>query len=351
MTRTPTASILACAAILTASSAASAQMSLTPLPGRIALGKTSTIGIGIRVDESLGDFAVGAVIFDITAAPQLNLIDFTWDAALSGPDYFEIGGLPMPQTALYGTPDLAVPIPSNGVLRVGTLTLRGDVAGQFSMNFVTLLADENLAQLPLDGLAVQVAVIPDTDQDGILDDEDNCISIPNADQANADADGFGDACDPCDNDPDNDIDQDGFCADEEDCPLDGDKTASGECGCGVPDADSDGDGAADCNDPCPNDADDDRDEDGVCGDSDNCPDVANPDQADSDGDGQGDACQDPAGQPEPQNRPRPPFPPGDEFCGVCGAGGGSSVMLTLMGLLTLRLRPRRTGRRHASAGR
>ena len=30
-----------------------------------------------------------------------------------------------------------------------------------------------------------------------------------------------------------------------------DKTEPGLCGCGVPDVDSDGDGAFDCEDPCP----------------------------------------------------------------------------------------------------
>jgi hypothetical protein len=37
------------------------------------------------------------------------------------------------------------------------------------------------------------------------------------------------------------------------CPDDPAKTAPGQCGCGVPDTDSDGDGIADCNDACPSD--------------------------------------------------------------------------------------------------
>ncbi|MBK7084174.1 MAG: lamin tail domain-containing protein [Flavobacteriales bacterium] len=39
------------------------------------------------------------------------------------------------------------------------------------------------------------------------------------------------------------------------CPDDPNKTASGICGCGVQDTDTDSDGTADCNDGCPNDAD------------------------------------------------------------------------------------------------
>jgi len=37
--------------------------------------------------------------------------------------------------------------------------------------------------------------VTDTDNDGVPDDEDNCVLVPNADQADADGDGFGDACD------------------------------------------------------------------------------------------------------------------------------------------------------------
>jgi hypothetical protein len=36
--------------------------------------------------------------------------------------------------------------------------------------------------------------LPDVDGDGIPDAEDNCLSVSNADQADADGDGFGDAC-------------------------------------------------------------------------------------------------------------------------------------------------------------
>ncbi|MDQ4065544.1 MAG: thrombospondin type 3 repeat-containing protein, partial [Actinomycetota bacterium] len=73
---------------------------------------------------------------------------------------------------------------------------------------------------------------PDTDDDGVPDAADNCPNVANADQADSDGDGTGDACDT---------------------PPDSD-------GDGVPDA------------------------------SDNCPDVANADQADRDADGVGDAC-------------------------------------------------------------
>ena len=48
----------------------------------------------------------------------------------------------------------------------------------------------------------------DSDGDGVLDSKDNCISIPNPQQANTDLDGMGNACDP-------DDDNDGLSDEEE----------------------------------------------------------------------------------------------------------------------------------------
>jgi hypothetical protein len=42
-----------------------------------------------------------------------------------------------------------------------------------------------------------VHVGPDSDGDGVIDEEDNCPLVPNADQSDADGNGRGDACDPC----------------------------------------------------------------------------------------------------------------------------------------------------------
>jgi hypothetical protein len=178
---------------------------------------------GYGSSGSSGPFSVGDVPTDITNA------DFNED----------------------GNPDLAVTNYNSNNVSV----LRGDGTGSFdpATNFEVgagspidiTSADFNgdgkpdLAVANYNSATVSVLLntpdaAPDADSDGVPDSTDNCPAVANADQADADGDGIGDACDT---------------------PI-------------GPDADGDG----------------------VLDSTDNCPAVANAGQADADGDGIGDAC-------------------------------------------------------------
>jgi hypothetical protein len=110
----------------------------------------------------------------------------------------------------------------------------------------------------------------DTDEDGIADTVDNCPAIANANQANADGDSMGDACDAL-----TDSDGDTVADDTDNCPN----------AANMDQADVDSDGTGDVCDALT-----DSDGDTVADDTDNCPNAANMDQADVDSDGTGDVC-------------------------------------------------------------
>lgn len=129
---------------------------------------------------------------------------------------------------------------------------------------------------------------PDQDEDGIPDNEDNCVAVPNFEQEDGDGDSVGDACDNCplhDNASQDDSDEDGV-GDACDNCVDDTNTEQ---------ENSDADSLGDACDNCPfddNEAQEDADQDGVGDLCDNCVDTANPDQTNTDGEGPGDACDD-----------------------------------------------------------
>jgi hypothetical protein len=164
----------------------------------------------------------------------------------------------------------------------------------------------------------------DADDDGVGDQCDNCLFIPNGvDQANdpntgnqTDTDGDSDG-DACDSDDDGDLVDDP----NDNCPRV--KNAA--------QTNSDTDDHGDACDNCPMDANNsqtDTDGDGLGNACDNCPSVDNQSQTDSDGDGVGDACDNCRFVPNGPNDPNagnqtdsdmdcatPPFDGSDPRCG------------------------------------
>ncbi|MDX1692191.1 MAG: thrombospondin type 3 repeat-containing protein [Ketobacteraceae bacterium] len=140
---------------------------------------------------------------------------------------------------------------------------------------------------------------PDTDGDGVADDEDNCPLDANTDQADADGNGIGDVCDTGGGTGTTDTDNDGVDDSVDNCPfdpnpdqLDTDGNGIGDVcdtGGGTGGTDSDNDGVPDSDDPFPFNALEtaDTDQDGVGDNQDDFPNDPS-EQFDTDGDGVGD---------------------------------------------------------------
>ncbi|XP_052444895.1 thrombospondin-4-B-like [Carassius gibelio] len=157
---------------------------------------------------------------------------------------------------------------------------------------------------------------PDADGDGIPNEQDNCWLTPNINQLNTDKDSHGNACDNCirvDNPDQRDTDSDGL-GDACDDDMDGDGLKNFLDNCqrvkNRDQLDRDGDGVGDACDSCPDipnpnqsdidndlvgdscDTNQDSDGDGHQDSKDNCPLVINSSQLDTDKDGLGDECDD-----------------------------------------------------------
>jgi hypothetical protein len=80
-------------------------------------------------------------------------------------------------------------------------------------------------------IGLQPDFVADGDQDGTPDACDTCPGTASSDQGDDDGDGTGNPCDACPNDAEDDWDQDGLCADADACPLDPANDADGDGVC------------------------------------------------------------------------------------------------------------------------
>lgn len=107
-----------------------------------------------------------------------------------------------------------------------------DYDGNQSYCLVTIDVQNNAANIPNCSPEED-----DTDNDGVVDSEDNCPYVPNPYQEDEDGDGIGDACEEVDNDSDDD----GVIDEEDNCPHDPNPYQEDEDGDGIGDACDDDD--------------------------------------------------------------------------------------------------------------
>jgi len=147
--------------------------------------------------------------------------------------------------------------PSDGVVPGYSARLPGaqnvDIPGLEHWMFFEPVQRRDVMRISIRALA-GLSVPEADDGDGVVAAEDNCPLHANADQADADGDGIGDACDLCPGEEGSDRDGDGVCGAVDLCPDTPDLAP----------VDTDKDGIGDSCDLCPYDVDAMPDDKGLC---------------------------------------------------------------------------------------
>ena len=207
--------------------------------------KLATLISDLRAELGITVYTIDAwtIFGDITSHPEALGLTNVQNAACTG-----------------GSTLLPLPICNSGSSIVSNV----DEYVFFDKAHPTRVMHEYIANFALEAIGT-----PDTDADGIVDDNDACPWTPNGEAADTTGCGWSQL----------DQDQDGVSNGIDDCADTGAGVAVDEQGCSAAQRDSDGDGRSDLEDPCPFSPNlDDHDQDGC----------ANDEDADDDNDGQND---------------------------------------------------------------
>lgn len=176
--------------------------------GSTVISPGDTITFDVMLDFTTNDNGLGSdrtlgggfdIIFDPAALQFDSLVNADFgDPLLSrDPDVLsnrleswgvaDLDGMTGP--ALLGTVSFSALPAFAGSTQVATAETAGP-AGPFVSDV------DSVTELQVDFNTIEVTVVGDSDADGVADDADNCLEIPNAAQLDSNGDGFGNACDP-----------------------------------------------------------------------------------------------------------------------------------------------------------